>query len=280
MIFVPMPMYDHGHRLGGGYRFIFDKSNTGVAFFQLLVNVTFAALLGAITANLSKRTLRVITPSKRALRVIATCVAVALIGLGVFALVHFAERAKADEKSAEYVLRSSPDSSDYGFAIKKLRNAALNWRNALRFDEAKRLDERANIVEAQKAKADEEIEKRLAQEREFDRQRKTNAFLSQPTDAQIVEPTNPFADLIPQATSLTQDEEKLVRDPIDYQRGQWTTDWGKAFVVAKFFEHNLGDRKGELDALADQLSAQKRYMLIEKQKRGGVWWVRVFLYKR
>lgn len=104
MIFVPMPM-DRGR--GGGYRLIFDKSNTGVAFFQLLVNVTFAALLGAITANLSKRTLRVITPSKRALRVIATCVAVALIGLGVFALVHSAERAKADEENAEFVLRLS-----------------------------------------------------------------------------------------------------------------------------------------------------------------------------
>jgi len=67
------------------------------------------------------------------------------------------------------------------------------------------------------------------------------------------------------------DEEKLVHDPIDYQRGKWTTDIGQAFVVAKFFERNLGDRKAELDALADQLGAQKRYALIEKQKRGGVW---------
>jgi hypothetical protein len=87
---------------------------------------------------------------------VATCIAVAFIGLGVFALVYSAERAKADEKNAEYVLRSSPDSSDYGFAIKKLRNAALNWRNALRFDEAKRLDERANIIEAEEAKRKED----------------------------------------------------------------------------------------------------------------------------
>jgi hypothetical protein len=63
-------------------------------------------------------------------------------------------------------------------------------------------------------------------------------------------------------------------------RGKWTTGAGQAFVVAKFFERNLGDRKADLDALADQLGAQKRYTLIEKQKRGGVWWVRVFLYKR
>jgi hypothetical protein len=50
--------------------------------------------------------------------------------------------------------------------------------------------------------------------------------------------------------------------------------------VAKFFERNLGDRKAELDTLADQLSAKKHYTLIEKQKRGELWWVRVFLYKR
>jgi Family of unknown function (DUF6804)/DnaJ domain len=77
-----------------------------------------------------------------------------------------------------------------------------------------------------------------------------------------------------------EEEEKAIHNPIDYQRGQWTTATGKAFAVAKFFERNLGDRKAELDALADQLGAQKRYVLIEKQKRGSVWWVRVFLYKR
>ena len=79
--------------------------------------------------------------------------------------------------------------------------------------------------------------------------------------------------------STNQADEKLIHDPIDYQLGQWTTNWGKAFVMAKFFERNLGDRKADLDALADQVGAQKRYTLIEKQKRGGVWWVRVFLYK-
>ena len=80
--------------------------------------------------------------------------------------------------------------------------------------------------------------------------------------------------------STNQEDEKLVHDPIDYQLGQWTTNRGKAFAVAKFFERNLGDRKGDLDALADRIGAQKRYMLIEKQQRGGVWWVRVFLYKQ
>jgi hypothetical protein len=76
------------------------------------------------------------------------------------------------------------------------------------------------------------------------------------------------------------EEEKLIHDPIDYLRGKWTTDIGQAFVKATFFERNLGDRKAELDALADQLGAQKRYTLAQKQKYGGVWWVSIFLYKR
>ena len=93
-------------------------------------------------------------------------------------------------------------------------------------------------------------------------------------------PTDPNAGFDPDAYLATKGEETLIHDPIDYQHGTWTTGAGQAFVVAKFFEHNLGDRKPDLDALADQLGAQKRYTLIEKQKRGGVWWVRVFLYKR
>jgi hypothetical protein len=82
------------------------------------------------------------------------------------------------------------------------------------------------------------------------------------------------------ANRTNNEEENLIHDSIDYQRGQWTTNWGKAFVMAKFFERNLGDGKGDLDALANQLGAQKHYVLIEKQKRGGVWWVRVFLYRQ
>jgi hypothetical protein len=80
--------------------------------------------------------------------------------------------------------------------------------------------------------------------------------------------------------SVIEGEEKLVHEPIDYLRGKWTTDIGQAFVKATFFERNLGDRKAELDALADQLGAQKRYTLAQKQKYGAVWWVSVFLYKR
>jgi hypothetical protein len=56
MIYVPTPggQYRIGqfpYHYSGGYRLIFDRSDTSVAFFQLVVNVAFAALLGAILAN-------------------------------------------------------------------------------------------------------------------------------------------------------------------------------------------------------------------------------------
>jgi hypothetical protein len=69
MLFVPEPT-----RSGGGYRPFFAGSD--IAFFQLLVNVAFAALAGAIVANLSKR----------ALYVIGACIAIVAVGVGVFAL--------------------------------------------------------------------------------------------------------------------------------------------------------------------------------------------------
>jgi hypothetical protein len=101
--------------------------------------------------------------------------------------------------------------------------------------------------------------------------------IARPTEHEYMGTTDPNAGI---DLAQLEEEEKLIHDPINYQRGRWTTKIGQAFVVAKFFERNLGDRKPELDALADRLGAQKRYVLIEKQKRGGVWWVRVFLYKR
>src|SRR4029453_14402410 len=170
MTFVPEPMYDHGRAVGGGYRFIFDRSNTSVAFFQLVVNVAFAALLGAIIANLrviaaAKRALRVIAAWKR---VIATCIALALIGLGLFVVLHSAERAKADEENAKSVMQSF---YDYDYVISKLRNAAFNWRLALQFEKAELAEARAS----KEAEKKEDVERRLAKQKEFDRQWRINA---------------------------------------------------------------------------------------------------------
>lgn len=53
MIYVPAPAPRPGW--AAHYRFIFSQHETGIAFFQLLVNVVFAAIIGALAANLSRR---------------------------------------------------------------------------------------------------------------------------------------------------------------------------------------------------------------------------------
>jgi hypothetical protein len=142
MIFVPMPVRDRGG--GGGYRLIFDVEDTRIAFFQLLLNVGFAGLAGAIAANLSKR----------ALYVIGACIAVVAFGVGVLALKRGMEdaayRADSDERYANRLLQWKE--LQYGqmdrvqLAEDNLRSAATNWRLALRFGEAKRLEQKAEEV--------------------------------------------------------------------------------------------------------------------------------------
>lgn len=77
MLFVPTPE-QHGHR--AGYRWIFDRSDTSIAFFQLLLNVGFAALVGALIANFSRRvmlwTARIVA--------IATVALACLVGFSAF----------------------------------------------------------------------------------------------------------------------------------------------------------------------------------------------------
>ncbi len=136
MLFVPSPRH--------GYRLIFDTSDTSVALFQLLLNVSFAALAGAIVANLSKR----------ALYVIGTCIAIIAVGVGLLALVvtakDSARRARTDEIFAERLLQLKEN--QYGqkdrveLADDKLRSAAKNWRLAWRSGEAKRVEAKADEI--------------------------------------------------------------------------------------------------------------------------------------
>src|SRR5438874_10974840 len=63
-----------------GYRLIFSQQDTSIAFFQLLVNVVFAALLGAILVTIFVRI------PKRALYATARCIPIIVIvavGVGV-----------------------------------------------------------------------------------------------------------------------------------------------------------------------------------------------------
>ena len=288
MIWVPTPKY--------GYRLILDRSDTSIAFFQLLANVAFAALVGAIAANLPKR----------ALYVIGACIAIGVIAFFLKQGTRYAvECAQADERYANGMLKGSSAKE----AARYFHHAALNWRLALNFGTANEVDERARDIESSAAEIDTGIAARIRVREEAARIEAKN--VPDWAQDQVIAAPNAFDDLIPGAEPRKyvstdanagfdpdaylasksggkdifdrvqwEEEEKLIHDSIDYQTGNWATGAGKAFAVAKFFERNLGDRKHDLDALSDQLGAQKRYTLIEKQKRGGVWWVRVFLYRQ
>jgi hypothetical protein len=138
MIYVPTP-----HQ---GYRLIFSQRDTSIAFFQLLVNVVFAALLGAILATVLANMPR---HASRAFFVTVGCI-IAIAGIvgGVGEFTDAANRAQRDEKNAEELLVLYPTDSLW---LTKFRNAAINWRLALRFDEAMRVENR--IKELQKPAA-------------------------------------------------------------------------------------------------------------------------------
>jgi hypothetical protein len=70
-----------------GYRFIFSSEDTSIAFFQLLLNVGFAALLGAILATIIPK----ITKAARKIPkwvwyVTGGCITIAALTVGIFAL--------------------------------------------------------------------------------------------------------------------------------------------------------------------------------------------------
>jgi hypothetical protein len=128
MIYVPTP-----HR---GYRLIFSSGDTNIAFFQLLVNVAFAALLGAILATIIPKL------PWWAWRWIIGIAVISLLCIGAVAWRNFteaaADRARFDEEFADSQLAYHyPDAAKF-----TLRNAARNWQLALRFDEAKRVENR------------------------------------------------------------------------------------------------------------------------------------------
>jgi len=133
MIYVPTPRERGVH--SAGYRFIFSGEDTSIAFFQLLVNVVFAALLGAILVTILVRI------PKRALYAMARCIPIVVIvavGVGVFVFTEAAaNRAQRDEKNGQEALVLYP--TELQWTLTKFRNAATNWRLALRFDQAARV---------------------------------------------------------------------------------------------------------------------------------------------
>jgi hypothetical protein len=115
MIYVPGAMHTYrGSNVGGGYRFIFDQNDTSVAFFPLLVNVPFAAGLGALLAQVPKRFL-----------IIGGAVVVVYAGITSFIAIR--ENDNANDPFAQ---------RKYGEAAQAYHQAAIWWRAALRFDQA------------------------------------------------------------------------------------------------------------------------------------------------
>jgi hypothetical protein len=139
MIYVPTP-----HR---GYRLIFSSGDTSIAFFQLLLNVAFAALLGAILATIIPK---IVTGVRRlpkwVWRGIGGIALIALFSIGAVAWWNFTEAAQRDERYANELLQGRHDVFDQAVAEFYFRNAARNWRLALRFDEATRVENRIKDI--------------------------------------------------------------------------------------------------------------------------------------
>ena len=135
MIYVPTP-----HQ---GYRLIFSQRDTSIAFFQLLANVVFATLLGAIIAT-------IIPKIATGVRLLPTWVwrgtggiaSIALFIAGAIEWWNLMEAAQRDERYANELLRQQHNAFDQGEAEIYFRDAARNWRFALRFNEAARVDKR------------------------------------------------------------------------------------------------------------------------------------------
>jgi hypothetical protein len=103
-----------GHARGGGYHFIFDQKNTSVAFFQLLVNVGFAAGVGALLAQVPKRFL-----------IISAMIVAVYVGItSITAMIY------NDYGNDLFTQRK------YTEAAQAYHQAAIWWRAALRPDQA------------------------------------------------------------------------------------------------------------------------------------------------
>jgi hypothetical protein len=145
MAFVPR--LHHGY--GAPYRLIFDTPES-INIPQLVLNVLFAAVLCALAANLSRR----------GVYLVAACLGIAAVAVGVIALVRFQEaainaavaRARSDERYADQLLQFSRFQSplrqqNVERAKQYLAHAAENWHLAGNAPEEQRLKAKEKNVE-------------------------------------------------------------------------------------------------------------------------------------
>jgi hypothetical protein len=166
MLVIPTPTPTRGYG-NGGYRFIFDPEHTGVAFFQLLVNVVFAAGVGALLAQVPMRAIL----AKCSVRGVVVTIMTAVVITAVVATVivsnmsreEYRRKAEADEREARNALNVANTNDDYfpyltaakiaevrianrNHASWFYRKAAENWRNAVEWERAKQAEALAKKV--------------------------------------------------------------------------------------------------------------------------------------
>jgi hypothetical protein len=295
MIYVPMPKH--------GYRLIFDRSDTSIAFFQLLVNVGFAALVGGLVANLPWRR----AWFRRGIYLVGACLTIAV---GIIAFTQIREDAVAQAGSdalyADYLLRTVHDgvrAKDY------FLHAADNWHIAGDTVQEQRARQRANnayqdaaaakeaaakkaaAAEQKAAAAREAAEREAAAAREAAEWARIYQHNAQYNDAvergdlgamKMAEAelralgVNPWDEYLRAKKRKQEDED--CRKEIQLHKWDHWTDAGKTFMIGTFFERQLGDRKKDVDAVAKQIGA-RFYKVWEHHKRGDIEEVKVVFYK-
>lgn len=239
MIYVPAPA--PRPNFAAHYRFIFSQHETGIAFFQLLVNVLFAGIVGALAANIPKRFFvwfRRCFLSKRAAAVyfIVACIG----GLVWMALADQAQQAKRQAEQARA-------QAEQARQVERARRQA---------EENERAEQLA-AEQAKQAEAEKENVKRAA----------NNQLQQHQSRGAPAFETDPY-------------EEAQCRAPLNYPPVKWDhqTEFGKTFAIIKFRERNAGDRKKELDGYAKAIGA-RFYKQWSRVRKGGADFVEVVFYK-
>jgi hypothetical protein len=194
LLAMSMVPYVKGHRYAAdrGYLPIYEigaRADVNVA--QLLLNVSFAALIGALASNLSRRGWR------RLFWIVAT---VALLIAAWFGLVAFQDRMKSGAENEEAIARLQIENGNFYAAKEHLLKASNYWWWKGWWDGARNARERALAEEGMKkevavfrAHKDEEHARQLfGMKNIFDQFDSTSR-------------ANPFADLIPQTKPYPSD---------------------------------------------------------------------------
>jgi hypothetical protein len=267
LMFVPHGSTSHGMVHYARRAAFFIETGRPVLFVPFLLQTAFAAVATAIIVNINWRCWkpRPSTVKKIGVFLLIFAFLAALVLTAWLDFPAFQHEMKRRAEGEEWAARGGIDAGKFESAKQHLLKAAdywwwKGWWEGARDARQRALDEQGMKKHAAAFRAKRDAAAQV---------KATPAF----------DPAHPFDDLIPQGgrsggkylstdpnagfdpdsylarksgakdifdVVQWEEEEKLVHAPIDYQTGTTGTD--SAYVVAKFFERNLGDRKPELDA--------------------------------